>query len=61
MFRQAIAVTSILFLLVAFVLPEALQIVLVSAGLIGLLGVRLAAADSRWAPRGAAWTGRGAS
>lgn len=61
MFRPAIAVISILFLLLAFVVPEVLRIVLVSAGLLGLLGLRLVAADSRWAPRGAAWAGRGAS
>jgi hypothetical protein len=61
MFIPAIAVISILFLLLAFVVPEVLRIVLVSAGLLGLLGLRLVAADSRWAPRGAAWAGRGAS
>jgi hypothetical protein len=58
MFRPAIAVISILLLLVAFVFPEVLQIVLVSAGMLGLMGLRLAATGGRWAPRGAAWAAR---
>ena len=58
MYMPAAAIISILLLMFAFFVPEALRIGMVSAGLIGLMGVRLAAADRRWAPRGAAWAGR---
>jgi hypothetical protein len=57
--REATGIASLVMLLFALVSPADLRVVLSSVGLAGLLGVRLAAADSGWARRGAAWS-RGA-
>ena len=54
--RGGVGIASILLLLFAFVSPADLRVLLASGGLLGLLGVRLAAADAGWARRGSAWT-----
>ena len=54
--REAAGVASIVLLMFALVTPAALRVILSSAGLLGLMGVRLAAADARWVGRGAAWS-----
>ena len=52
---EATGIISLVLLVFALVSPAPLRVVLSSAGLIGLLGLRLAAADRGWARRGAAW------
>jgi len=54
--QGAVGIGSLALLLFALVSPADLRIVLASAGLIGLLGIRLAAADAGYARRGSAWT-----
>jgi hypothetical protein len=54
--RAAVGIVSIALLLFALVSAASLRVVLVSGGLVGLLGVRLAAANAGWARRGSAWT-----
>ena len=54
--RAAAGIVSIVLLLFALVSPSSLRAVLVSGGLLGLMGVRLAAANAGWARRGSAWT-----
>ena len=56
--REATGIASLVLLLFALVSPADLRVVLSSAGLAGLLGVRLAAADAGWARRGTAWSRR---
>ena len=56
--RESVGIVSIVLLLIAFISPAAVRVALVSAGLLGLMGVRLAAADAGWARRGSAWTTR---
>jgi hypothetical protein len=52
---EATGIVSLLLLVFALVAPAPLRVILSSAGLVGLLGLRLAAADRGWARRGAAW------
>jgi hypothetical protein len=52
---EATGIISIVLLVLAIVSHAPLRGVLSSAGLIGLLGLRLAAAERGWARRGAAW------
>lgn len=54
--REAAGITSIVLLLFALVSPAALRVGLSAAGLLGLMGVRLSAANAGWAHRGVAWT-----
>ena len=54
--RASVGIMSIVLLLLAFVAPTGLRVVLVSAGLLGVMGLRLAAAGAGVARRGAAWT-----
>jgi small-conductance mechanosensitive channel len=54
--QGVLAIASVALLLVALVSPAGLRVVLASAGLLGLIGVRFGGADSGWAPRSSAWT-----
>lgn len=52
---EATGIVSLVLLVFALISPAPLRVVLSSAGLVGLLGLRLSAADRGWARRGAAW------
>ena len=54
--QAAVGIVSLALLLFAFVSPAGLRVALASAGLLGVMGVRLAAADQGWARRGTAWS-----
>jgi hypothetical protein len=53
--RVAAALMSIGLLMSALVSPESLRILLSSAGLLGIAGLRFSAAREGWARRGSAW------
>ena len=53
--REVVGVTGLVLLIIALVSPAGLRVALSSAGLLGLMGVRLAAADAGWARRASAW------
>jgi len=54
--RESVGIASLAALVLAFVSPESVRVVLAAAGLAGLMGARLAAANAGWARRGSAWT-----
>ena len=53
--RNAAGVASLVLLASALVSPESLRILLSSAGLLGVAGLRISAARSGWARRGLVW------
>ena len=53
--RNAVGMASLVLLASALVSPESLRLLLSSAGLLGVAGLRISAARSGWARRGLVW------